>query len=280
MIAGLDSSSFRPTAAIAQQARADGVRLWSGYLQTRPQVGLFSPWDQASFENARLCGGTPIAWASGWDDPVACRQRADAWNVRLGVDVEGGGLRPDGPWIQDWLNAADASRTGLYGNYWVFQHGYRAAFYVVGGYPGHDPQATWGYVPRPNGPCGWQWQGGHTEYGGSVDRGWYDNWFLQGAQDDMNGEQDALLRNIFNFLLYGADGVRGDSYAKQTRSELVAALNTLDAKLAKVSAPPAIDPKALAAELAPLLPHLSPADVDAIAKASIVALGKTLTPPA
>lgn len=172
MIAGLDSSFFRPSAATALAAKAAGVRLWSGYLSTRPNVGLASPWDQASFENARLCGLTPIAYCSGNDDPVACKQLAAQWNVRLCLDVENG-IRGDGGWVQGWLDAA--APCGLYGNAPVF-NGRSAAFYVLAGYPGSDPSATWSGA-RPNGPCGWQWMGSHDEFGGGVDRGWFDPWF-------------------------------------------------------------------------------------------------------
>src|SRR5207237_988026 len=34
--------------------------------------------------------------------------------------------------------------------------------------------------PRPNGPCGWQWQGTHKEFGWSVDRGWFEDSFVAG----------------------------------------------------------------------------------------------------
>jgi peptidoglycan hydrolase-like protein with peptidoglycan-binding domain len=80
--------------------------------------------------------------------------------------------------VQDWLTKSGA---GLYGNAPVF-HGRRAAFYVLADYPGSDPHATWSpHVQRPNGPCGWQWEGTHTEFGCSVDRGWYDDWFAVGG---------------------------------------------------------------------------------------------------
>ena len=100
--------------------------------------------------------------------------------IMLCLDVEPK-IRGDGPWVQDWLSASGA---GLYGNAPVFT-GRRAAFYVLAWYPKRDPARTWivdPRYPRPNGPCGWQWRGTHTEFGRGVDRGWYDDWFApQGA---------------------------------------------------------------------------------------------------
>jgi hypothetical protein len=173
MIAGLDSAT-PPTAAQAQAAAAAGVRLWSGYLESQPNVGLYRPWSQAEFEIARLCGATPIAYASGWDNAAACKALAAAWNVRLCLDVEGG-IRGNGAWVQGWL---DASGAGLYGNLPVHP-GRNAAFNILASYPGFDPQATWD--PRqlaPTVPTGWQWQGTHSEFGVGVDRGWFDDWFV------------------------------------------------------------------------------------------------------
>jgi len=198
LIPGLDSAT-EPSAAQAQAAHAVGVRLWSGYLATQANVGLYHAWSRDGFENARLCGGAPIAYCSGWDNPSACAAVAKAWNVRLCLDVEGG-IRGKGPWVQGWL---DASGAGLYGNAPVHP-GRRAAFHVLAGYPGVDPQATWD--PRqlaPDGPTGWQWQGTHTEFGVGVDRGWFDDWFasLYGASpgelgEDMTPDQEAKLTEV------------------------------------------------------------------------------------
>ena len=110
MIVGLDSAQ-PPTADQARAAARAGIRLWSGYLGTRPNFGLYHIWSRQDFENARLCGGTPIAFCSGWDDPVACKALAKDWNVRLCLDVESG-IRGDGQWVQAWL---DSSGAGLYG---------------------------------------------------------------------------------------------------------------------------------------------------------------------
>jgi hypothetical protein len=164
--------------AAALAARAAGVGGWWGYLGVRPraQLGLAVLWERWQFDVARLVGGAdPVGFCSGWDDPVALRQLAAAWRVRPGLDVEDG-IRPDGPWVQGWLDAAGA---GLYGLASVHR-GRRAAFHVVARYPGAAAApATWDPLagPRPPTPCGWQSQGTHTEFGRSVDSGWYDDWF-------------------------------------------------------------------------------------------------------
>src|SRR6266550_4058730 len=116
VIAGLDSSADRPTAAQLAQAKAHGIKMWSGYLATKPHVNLLFPWAQEDFARVKAAGLTSVAYCSGKDDPVACKNRAAAWGVRLCLDVEGG-IRGDGPWVQDWLTRSGA---GLYGNEPVF----------------------------------------------------------------------------------------------------------------------------------------------------------------
>lgn len=171
MIAGLDSSIDRPTPAQAAAAYAAGVRAWGGYLP--PGLALESPWDRASFEIVQAAGLRAIGFASGNDDPVQVAATARAWGV-LGCLDDEDGIRPEGPWVQAWL---DASGFGLYG-LGAVHIGRRAPFHVVALYPGADPGATWpGGLQRPGTPVGWQWLGTHDEFGVSVDRAWYDDWF-------------------------------------------------------------------------------------------------------
>lgn len=189
MIAALDSSLDAPSADQARAAGAAGVRVWCGYLATRAGVGLEVAWPELAFWNASQAGGTPIAFASGWDDPLALRQLAAAWQVRLALDCESG-IRDlgEGGWnTQAWL---DASGAGLYGLARV--HVLRAPFHIVARYPGFDPRATWDARagPRPPAPCGWQWQGTHPEFGRSVDRLWLDDWFAGGDPMDPNNPID------------------------------------------------------------------------------------------
>jgi len=194
MIAGLDSSYDAPNAAQADAAAAGGVRLWSGYLALPGGgAGLAAPWPREAFENARLCGGAPIAFCSGWDDPVALRELASEWGVRLCLDCEPG-IRDLGDWTQPWL---DASGAGLYGG--RVRHQLRAAFHILAEYPGFDPLASWsGLRPADGTPCGWQWRGDHVEFGAHVDRGWYDDGFSGGwkvvlGPDDVKAITDAIV---------------------------------------------------------------------------------------
>lgn len=226
MIKGLDSSTM-PTAAQARAAAAAGIRLWSGYLQTRANVGLYAPWTKAGFDCARLCGSTPIAFCSGWDDPVACKALAAAWGVRLCLDVEGG-IRGDGPWVQGWLNASGA---GLYGNAPV--HNKIAPFHILAAYPGLDPKATWSGA-GPGTPCGWQFQGTHTEFGVGVDRGWYDDWFQLG--EDMTPAQEADLTETKNKVNEIWNLLRTGLHAPANPRWIFTELEAIKAKIATMPA--------------------------------------------
>jgi hypothetical protein len=170
-----------PTLAQVQAAAVAGVRVWSGYLATRWPVGLYAIWSRDAFERARQAGGTPIAFCSGQDDPIACRDLAARWNVRLCLDVEAG-IRDDGPWVQSWL---DQSGAGLYGNWWIHTNR-RAAFHILAAYPSSgDPSATWWQATaRPSGPCGWQWRGSHSFAGIDVDNCWLDDWFAGEVKEE------------------------------------------------------------------------------------------------
>ena len=200
MIAGLDSSFDRPTPAQVAQASAAGVRVWGGYLATRPNVGLAAPWDLASFDAVRPLGGVPLAFCSGWDDPTALRTLAQQWAVRLCLDVEDR-IRPDGTWVDPFLGASGA---GLYGlnSPLGSVHYHAAAFHVGAYYPSSgDPGATW-FGPRPadGAPCAWQWQDTHPEFGLSVDRGWYDDWF--GGSNVTLNEKQAFVRLAYSAFLW------------------------------------------------------------------------------
>lgn len=199
VIAGIDSSIDRPNAAIIQQARAAGIRLWIGYLATNQAPGAFnleSPWDLASFDVARQLPCVPIGMCSGWDDPAAIRQLAAAWRVRPCLDCEDG-IRADGPWVPGWLATSGA---GLYGLSSVHD-GRSAAFHILARYPCSppaccDPGASWPEdLARPASPTGWQWCGTHTEFGISVDRGWYDE-ALGGIMDEATFKQ--WVRDVLN----------------------------------------------------------------------------------
>jgi len=186
VIAGLDSSISRPSAAQAAAMRARGVRVYGVYLP--PGQGLAAPWDRAAVQVLQDAGLRVIGFASGNDDPAQLMTTAATWGVRGCLDDEAG-IRIGSGWQQAWLNA---SGFGVYGNEPV--HGVRAAFHVAALYPGLDPGATWppGWA-RPPGPLGWQWQGTHTDPSGVVvDSAWYDDWFGRGGGQPM--QQITCLR--------------------------------------------------------------------------------------
>ena len=94
MIAGLDSST-PPTSAQLSTAKARGVKLWSGYLRTKP-AGI-AHWEKEDFDRVKAAGLSSIAYCSGHDNPVACKAKAAEWKVMLCLDVEDG-IRGDGDW--------------------------------------------------------------------------------------------------------------------------------------------------------------------------------------
>lgn len=280
MIAGLDSSYDAPAASDADAARAAGVGLWNGYLATRAGVGLLAPWTQAAFDNARRCGGTPIAFCSGWDDAAAVRAMAAAWNVRACLDDENG-IRPSSSYDrQSWL---DASGAGLYGLHAVVNGqlvsvhvGLRAAFHVAAWYPGGDPGTTWpAGTWRPDTPVGWQFQGTHTELGRQVDRGWFDDWFGDGEMAKVG--LDATDDVVAQLLKFVADEewatVPGDAPFVSPKDELLTRIRDIDT-IVKVLQQPVVDVAALAAALAG-----DTAFVAAIAQAVVHLEGAKLAAP-
>src|SRR2546426_1105875 len=186
MIASLDSAT-PPTATQVAAAKAAGIGMWAGYVSEIPQRdGLYRPWTPAEFDVVRAINPHPIAYTSGWDDPVAVRKDAANRGYRLCLDVERL-IRDNGPWVQPWL---DASGAGLYGTSGVHV-GRRAAFHIAAWYVSRDPATTWpASWPRPPTPCGWQWQNTHTEFGVPVDRNWLDDVF---GGHMTQGDFDALV---------------------------------------------------------------------------------------
>ncbi len=274
MIAGLDSAQ-PPTVAQVDLARANGVHMWSGYIATVPNVGLERVWTLAEFDVVRRLDGRPLAYCSGWDSPIALRQLADEWDVLLTLDLEDG-IRSDGGWVPAFLTVSGA---GLYGTRAI--HRYAAPFHILAGYPGHDPNATWpNDLTRPDAPCGWQWEGTHTESGASVDRGWFDDWFLG---DDMFNQTDRdNLTRVLTAILGGKqmtqtpDGAFHD-VPPEWGNWLRDRLNGIDSRVNNIAIPP-VNVDSLAGSLAPLLaPHLL--DVPAFAVA-LMPLIKDALPPA
>jgi hypothetical protein len=272
MIQGLDSAS-EPSAAQAQAAKAGGVGIWSGYIGTRPNTGVRS-WSQQGFENARLCGSMPLAYCSGYDDPVGVRNLAIAWRVRLCLDCENGirGLHdPNSGWVQPFL---DASGAGLYGGAQIHQQGFRAPFYVLGAYPtSGDPwNASWiGPSPVPSAPHGWQWAGSHGAFGVTVDSTTFDDWFGTGGDNVSVEEVRAALNEAVPFGYQSWSQATIDAYnnlrglVPGVATAVQAVLRQLgveEAEIQQILTRPAVDAGALAAALATALAPNLHATVD------------------
>lgn len=193
MVVGLDSSSDRPTPPIIAQAYAAGVRVWGGYLVSDDDAtvlearargqglrGLLAPWTLAEFRVVTEGGMRAIGFCSGNDSPGPVGDKARANGILPCLDDEQG-IRPVGGWEQTWLHSSGA---GLYGA--QAQHdGITAPFHIAAFYPsGGCPGASWPDANRPAAPCGWQCQGSHQEFGLTVDRGIYDDWFGAGVKPE------------------------------------------------------------------------------------------------
>lgn len=199
MIRGLDSSFDAPTLDQARAAKAAGVGIWWGYLATVQRAGAFhlaAPWSELAFWNVLQAGLRAGAFVSGWDDPVALRELGGRWGVPLlALDDEDGIRDLSAPGVADWRPPfLGALGGGLYGL--RARHNIAAPFHIVARYPGGDPQASWDpdAGPRPPTPCGWQSRGTHTEFGLSVDSGWYDDSFAGAPAVASGGEGSMLLR--------------------------------------------------------------------------------------
>lgn len=169
LLAGKDSA-YAPTDAQLDAFYAAGVRVFGGYIKLGND-GIYHGWTAADFARVKAHGMVAVAYMSGWDDPTQARAVATSWGVSVViVDIENG-IRPDGTWVQGWLNTAHA---GEYGNAAV--HHYTATIHEDAGYFGYDPKASWpAWIARPAGVCGWQWQGSHGEFGLTVDSAWWDD---------------------------------------------------------------------------------------------------------
>jgi hypothetical protein len=163
-------SAYPPNAIQVNNAKAAGYAGWAGYFAGR---NILNGWAFSDFSRVQEGGLETLAYCSGWSDPLQMKGQSATWGVPICLDVEGG-IRGNGSWVQDWLNRSGA---GLYGNPPVFVERV-AAFYVLAAYPGYNPNASWpSNLPRPNGPCAWQWTGSHSMWGITVDSTWSDDNF-------------------------------------------------------------------------------------------------------
>lgn len=273
-VEGRDSSYFRPTLEQARAARAAGVRIWWGYFGSRDGLGLATRWSREDFAVVQEAGLVAGGFCSGYDDPEWIRATAVDWRILACVDAEPG-IRDDGEggnWIPDWVARA---QSGLYGLASVHYHagepiGRGAQFNIVANYLNVGCTGeTWpSWLPRPARPA-WQCRGTYDEFGGSVDRGIYDDWFLGGANVAIDPQEIDHIRNSVDEQWdFAVSGWRGDRQGLLSKVS-----DKVDQLLEKVGAPAAVDPQvvndAVAAALAdhPLTSILSDDDRQAVADA-------------
>ncbi len=172
-VAGLDSSYDVPNVVAIARAHAAGVGAWMGYgtVPYPPGQGAAHVWPDTAFLAIEQGGLRTAAFFFGTADPLACA----ACCARLGIagflDVEP--PRPDGAWVGTWLARSGLGLYGLRPTLLHWRGHYPAA--ILADYPDSgDPHADHPADLNLGVPQGWQWQGTHSEFGCSVDRGTYD----------------------------------------------------------------------------------------------------------
>lgn len=208
-------------------------------------MGLFAPWDRASFAVVQAAGLPCGAFVSGWDDPAALRQLADAWGIPLLALDDEDAIRPltNPDWRPAFLAASGAGLYGLLERHTIAAPFHIAALYPAGGCSG----ATWPTSPAPAAPHGWQCQGTHTEIGLSVDRAALDDWFGGQTMQIQLDPADPLVQQLLGDIagcwesVHAANGDPATALTP-TNAALFSALTKLQQ--------PVADPAALAAALA------------------------------
>ena len=213
-------SAYAPSDAQIAAAKAAGFVAWFGYFKFGDD-GVLNGWADSDFQRVLAGGLQTGAYCSGWAPPDQVKARAAAVGIRARLDVEGG-IRPDGPWVQPWL---DASGAGLYGNAPVFP-GRHAADYILAAYPtaGDPGNESWpSWVVRPaGGPCGWQWAGSHAFAGITVDATWLDDgFFAQSAAASSLGGLDMATADQILAAVTMPPGPKPASVAAHTDADLL-----------------------------------------------------------
>ena len=212
MIEWLDSA-YPPNAAQIAAAKAAGYGGWAGYFWG---PNILNGWSKADFDRVKAGGLRTLAYCSGYADPAAMRAQSDSWAVPIALDDEPA-IRAHGLWTQPWLDTADRSRTGQYGNYW-YHNGIAAAFHVLAAYPtSGDPAGVdwWGQTPRLAGVTGWQFAGSHPFAGITVDASWFDD--AIGGQTfgafggDMTNDDLVAVHDTIQDDLWGLEDVSAQS---------------------------------------------------------------------
>lgn len=188
-------AAYPPTDAELAYFKANGWSGVAGYFKYSSTDNVLNGWADSDFMRVQAAGLKTMAYVSGYADPVWAANRAASLGIQICLDDEGG-MRPDGAWVPGWLASSGA---GLYGNGPVHIHA--APFHILAAYPGYDPGVVWdtAYAPKPDTPCGWQWQGSHNVDGANVDSSWFDDViggvFGGAAGQIKRGENSMFLRN-------------------------------------------------------------------------------------
>lgn len=179
-------SSVMPTASQVAQAKAAGYEAWLGYLG-KAGDNLLDPWTAAAFATVRAGGLLTGAYCSGDDTPAWVKATAASYGLTLTIlDVEGG-IRPDGTWVDPWL---DTAGSGIYGLQPVMEahHGHGHPCYVGAADLGTSAPGTWsaffGPRPTPPRPTGWQHSSGQVA-GVTVDFSNFDSAIFGQEDTDM-----------------------------------------------------------------------------------------------
>lgn len=252
------TSLLPPTSDDIVRARNTGIQVWNGYLSVNANVNLPTPsWARGDFATAQTLSPSPLAFVSGWDDPLAIKTLAAAWGVRPTLLVMDG-IRTEGSWIKGFLTDSGA---GIAGPAQI--HHWDAPWHVLVASPGYDPQATWNGA-APNTPNGWQWD---------ITHGWYDDWYL--GDDDMFDATDRTT--LGNVAVAASTAATLAPQLQQQMNVLTTTVDALQGAVARLSGPAPVNTDALAQALVPLLtPHLT--DVSALAAALAPLLAPSLPP--
>lgn len=183
-------SWWEPTIAQFRWAKASGFAGWLGYFSDVSGDRIYHGWANQTFLNAIAEGLQTGDYDSGFDNPAEIAARNAELDIIGILDAEAS-IRPDGPWLDPWMDTA-GPRERLYGGGDVMAghatHGHPG--YILAGYPSNsgtahpiDPGLTFGTIvlPSPRRPIGRQYAGGVPTAYGPVDYSHFEPGFFSGA---------------------------------------------------------------------------------------------------
>lgn len=178
---------WAPSPASVAYAKSKGCQAIFGYI-SNGRDSIYRGWSDGDFATVRDGGLLTGAYCSGWADPAWVKAEAARLNLRALLDCESS-IRPDGPWVDPWLEISGTGFYGLGADIATHStHGHPS--YVLAGYPSNsgtanpiDPGLSWGSVglPSPSRPIGRQYAGGVPTPFGPVDYSHFDPAFFAAA---------------------------------------------------------------------------------------------------